>query len=107
MINTNELNRRGMRQTKNGGLQASDPESGRWIDLCKDEVEEIKLELQQFEDQIQEIQQPAQLDLRETIYQKPLSSRRCIVESLFKLIMPNWTSVTLPPVGDEKANGVA
>ena len=56
MINTNELNRRGMRQTKNGGLQASDPESGRWIDLCKDEVEEIKLELQQFEDQIQEIQ---------------------------------------------------
>jgi len=54
MMNANELNRRGMRPTKNGGLQANDPETGLWINLCKNKVEEIKLELEQFEDQAYE-----------------------------------------------------
>lgn len=51
-MNTNELNRRGMRQTENGYLQFCDPETSEWINLSKREIKEIKLELNQFEDQI-------------------------------------------------------
>ena len=52
IMNTNELHRRGMRQTKNGCLQFFDPEIREWIYLSKREVKEIKMELDQFEDQI-------------------------------------------------------
>lgn len=51
-MNTNELNRRGMRQTENGCLQFYDPETSEWINLSKREVKEIKMELDQFEDQL-------------------------------------------------------
>jgi len=51
-MNTNELNRRGMRQTENGCLQFYHQKSREWINLSKREVIEIKMELDQFEDQL-------------------------------------------------------
>jgi len=51
-MKTNELNRRGMRLTENGCLQFCDPETREWINLSQREVKEIKMELDQFEDQL-------------------------------------------------------
>ena len=49
-MDTNELNRRGLRQTPDGGVEANDRETGIWTKLSEDEVEELKQELERFED---------------------------------------------------------
>ena len=51
-VNLNELNRRGMRPANGGGVEACDPETGLWIDLSTEELNELKLELECFEDQV-------------------------------------------------------
>lgn len=50
LLDTNELNRRGLRPTPDGGVEASDRETGLWTKLSEAEVEELKQDLERWED---------------------------------------------------------
>ena len=52
LVNLNELNRRGMRPANGGGVEACNPETGLWIEISTEELKELKLELECFEDQV-------------------------------------------------------
>ena len=43
----NELNRRGMRPTPDG-VEANDPDTGEWVELGWEELEELETELRLF-----------------------------------------------------------
>jgi hypothetical protein len=49
-VDTNELNRRGLRPTPEGGVEAKDRETGNWEELSPEEVEELQEELERRED---------------------------------------------------------
>ena len=50
LLDTNELNRRGLRPTPEGGVEAKDRETGLWTNLSPGEVEELKQDLERRED---------------------------------------------------------
>ena len=50
LLDTNELNRRGLRPTQEGGVEAKDRETGLWTNLSPVEVEELKQDLERRED---------------------------------------------------------
>ena len=50
LLDTNELNRRGLRPTPEGGVEAKDRETGLWKNLSPVEVEELKQDLERRED---------------------------------------------------------
>jgi hypothetical protein len=43
-----ELNRRGMRPTQDGGVEANDPDTGEWVELGLEDLEELAAELELF-----------------------------------------------------------
>lgn len=49
-MTTNELNRRGLRQTPDGEVEGKDQETGLWTKLSEAEVEELKQDLERLED---------------------------------------------------------